>query len=88
MGTSLMTVLPELLQNLEGGIVLFGMTLPPLYGLSQLILSGLLIVVIIFRPQGLLGCWEFSWSRLFGRQNAASGGGDGRAGAEAGDVGM
>jgi len=66
-GTALMTIFPELLRNLEGGITIFGTTLPPLYGLSQLILSSLLIIVIIFRPQGLMGRWEFSW-QLFGRQ--------------------
>jgi branched-chain amino acid transport system permease protein len=75
-GTSLMTILPELLRNLEGGISLFGMTLPPLYGLSQLILSSLLIIVIIFRPQGLLGRWEFSWQQLFKRRTAISEGGE------------
>lgn len=64
-GTTLMTIVPEVLRTLEGGITVLGLTLPPLYGLSQLILASLLMVVIIFRPQGLLGRWEFSW-RLFG----------------------
>lgn len=66
-GTTLMTILPEFLRNIEGGVTLFGMTLPPLYGLSQLILCTLLIVVIIFRPRGLMGRWEFSW-QLFQRR--------------------
>ncbi|MGE5453704.1 MAG: branched-chain amino acid ABC transporter permease [Methylocystaceae bacterium] len=63
-GATLMTVLPEVLRLLEGGAVVFGYTLPPLYGLSQLILASLVIVVIIFRPQGLIGRWEFSWKRI------------------------
>ncbi|MEA1959710.1 MAG: branched-chain amino acid ABC transporter permease [Bacillota bacterium] len=63
-GASLMTILPELLRNLEGGISLMGVTLPPLYGLSQLILAVLVILVLIFRPQGIMGRWEFSWKHF------------------------
>jgi branched-chain amino acid transport system permease protein len=62
-GAALMTSLPEVLRYLEGGMIIFGVTVPPLYGLSQLILACLVIVVIIFRPQGIMGRWEFSWKR-------------------------
>lgn len=72
-GTTLMTIVPEVLRTLEGGVTIFGVTLPPLYGLSQLILASLLVMVIIFRPQGLMGRWEFSW-QLFGRRRGAMAG--------------
>ncbi len=63
-GALLMTLVPELLRNLESGITLWGITLPPLYGLSQIILAMALILIILFRPNGLLGRWEFSWTRF------------------------
>ncbi|HBE79454.1 MAG TPA: branched-chain amino acid ABC transporter permease [Firmicutes bacterium] len=63
-GALLMTLIPELLRNLESGITLWGINLPPLYGLSQIILAIALILVILFRPNGLLGRLEFSWTRL------------------------
>ncbi len=63
-GATLMTIVPELLRNLEVGITIFGMSIPPLYGLSQIILAGALILVIFFRPHGLVGNWEFNWNFL------------------------
>ncbi|HNX92815.1 MAG TPA: branched-chain amino acid ABC transporter permease [Syntrophomonas sp.] len=63
-GAAVMTIIPELLRNLEVGITIMGMTLPPLYGLSQLILAALVVIVIIFRPQGIMGRWEFSWQHF------------------------
>ena len=61
-GALLMTLVPELLRNVEQGVTLFGMSLPPLYGLSQVILAIALILVILFRPNGLMGRQEFSWT--------------------------
>jgi branched-chain amino acid transport system permease protein len=66
-GSLIMTLLPEILRNFEGGGEVFGIALPPMYGLSQIILASLLIVIIIFRPQGIMGTKEFSWS-LFGKK--------------------
>jgi branched-chain amino acid transport system permease protein len=68
-GAGIMTILPELLRNLEGGITVIGFTLPPLYGLSQLILAVLVILVIIYRPQGIMGRWEFSWKHFSKKQS-------------------
>ena len=51
-GALIMTFVPEYLSTLEAGITLFG---HPLYGAAQLILSALMIVIIIFRRQGIVG---------------------------------
>jgi branched-chain amino acid transport system permease protein len=51
LGASILFIIPEALRFLETG---------RLFGLSQLILAVLLIVVMIFRPQGLLGRGEIS----------------------------
>lgn len=71
-GATLMTIVPEALRNLEVGITIFGISLPPLYGLSQIILAGALMLVIFFRPRGLTGKWEFSW-KLFAKARSSRG---------------
>ncbi len=56
LGAVLVTLIPELILNkLERGIDLFGIHLPQMYGVSQVIMSIALIIVIILRPKGLLG---------------------------------
>ena len=60
LGAALMTIVPEALRNLEVGMTVFGLSLPPLYGLSQIIMAVTLILIIFFRPRGLAGTWEFS----------------------------
>lgn len=64
LGAALMTIVPEALRNLEVGMTVFGLSLPPLYGLSQIIMAVTLILIIFFRPRGLAGTWEFSWKRF------------------------
>lgn len=54
-GAVLLTALPEALRLLEGGFSLGGLRVPPLFGASQLVLSVLLILVMIYRPSGLFG---------------------------------
>ena len=54
-GSLIMTFVPEYLSGLESGINLFGLQIPPLYGAAQLILSALMIVIVIFRRQGIVG---------------------------------
>lgn len=63
-GALFMTFVPELLMPLESGFNLFGMAVPSLYGISNIIMAIFLILVIIFRRQGLLGSSEIlleSW---------------------------
>ena len=64
LGALFMTFVPELLVPLESGFNLFGIAVPSLYGLSNIIMAIFLILVIIFRRQGLLGSSEIlldSW---------------------------
>jgi branched-chain amino acid transport system permease protein len=68
-GVLAVSVLSELLRNLERGFSLAGLVLPPLYGASQIVLGALFILVMIFRPRGIMGDFEISFGRLGGLIN-------------------
>ncbi|MBX6322723.1 MAG: branched-chain amino acid ABC transporter permease [Rhodospirillaceae bacterium] len=63
-GVVVVTVLSELLRNLERGFVIGGLEAPPLYGASQIVLGVIFILVMVFRPWGLMGDVELSPGRL------------------------
>ncbi len=52
LGAVLLTLLPELLRQVETALAGGG---TPVYGLSQIIIAILAALVLIFRPQGLMG---------------------------------
>ncbi|MDQ7829911.1 MAG: branched-chain amino acid ABC transporter permease [Armatimonadota bacterium] len=60
----LLTLVPEGLRRLEQGAVVAGLTIPPLFGLSQIVLACALVLVMIYRPEGLLGQAEVGWRPL------------------------
>ena len=64
-GSILMTYIPELLAPLESGLRILGTRLPELYGVSNIILAVLLIVIIIFRRQGIMGYSEIITESIF-----------------------
>ena len=64
-GSILMTYIPELLAPLESGLRILGTRLPELYGISNIILAVLLIVIIIFRRQGIMGYSEIITESIF-----------------------
>ncbi|MCB0195661.1 MAG: branched-chain amino acid ABC transporter permease [Anaerolineae bacterium] len=53
-GAAVVTVVSELLRDLEGGFDLGPLTIPELPGLVQLAVAVLIMVILIFRPEGLL----------------------------------
>jgi branched-chain amino acid transport system permease protein len=56
LGTVLVTLVPELILNkLERGIEIFGFQFPQMYGVSQVIMSVALIIILIIKPRGILG---------------------------------
>jgi branched-chain amino acid transport system permease protein len=58
------TILSELLRNAERGINLGIFQVPPVYGASQIIMAVIFILLIIFRPDGIMGKRELDFSRI------------------------
>jgi branched-chain amino acid transport system permease protein len=65
-GVIVVMVLKELLRNLERGFTLFGTEVPARYGAAQIVLGVIFILVMIFRPRGLLGDFELSFRGITG----------------------
>ncbi len=65
-GALLMTLAPELLRDVEKGFTLGPVHLPESFGLAQIILAVLFIVVMIFRPSGLFGERDIGIDRVIG----------------------
>jgi len=54
-GTLLISALVEIVRNLENGFIFFGREIPALWGITQFCLSGVILLVLYFRPSGLIG---------------------------------
>ena len=72
-GVVVVSVLSEVLRNLERGLDLGGVTIPPLYGAAQIVLGTIFILVMIFRPSGLMGDRELTLGRLLKQRKPTEG---------------
>ena len=63
-GTTLVTLAREGLRQVEAGINNSGMFSWEVYGLTELVLAVFLIVVLIWRPSGVIGGQELTWPLL------------------------
>lgn len=59
-GTFIITAIVEAVKPIESGKVVLGVDFPPIWGLTQIILSLMILLVMYKRPAGLLGSHEFS----------------------------
>lgn len=64
-GAAGITILSEVLRNAERGINLGIVQIPPVYGASQILMAVIFILLIIFRPEGIMGKREFDFGRIF-----------------------
>lgn len=85
LGAAIITVLLEWLRIMEEPMTLFSLAIPGVPGMRMVIFALALLLIILFRREGLMGMREFSWdaflaflSRPFNRvrhRDAAPGGG-------------
>jgi branched-chain amino acid transport system permease protein len=73
-GTVLVTLTIEVLRRLEGGFNLFGFAMPEAFGLTQAGLCVMILLVMYWRPAGLLGRLELDELRWKARTPRQSGG--------------
>ncbi len=57
-GTILLTIVSEFLRHFESGIVLFGIRTPEIFGTTQIGIGLVILFVMYFRSDGLLGRFE------------------------------
>ncbi len=85
LGVVFVTVVSEILRNAERGFDLGFFRVPPMYGVSQVIMAVLLMLIIVYRPKGLLEESETTIASIFrafglsgfSRGRTGSGGGSG-----------
>ena len=66
-GAAVLTFLPQFLANFSTGFTIFGINVPQINGLTNIVMSVLFIVMIIFRKQGVTGSSEYLVGSLFNR---------------------
>jgi branched-chain amino acid transport system permease protein len=59
-GVICVSLLSELLRSVERGFTIGDITIPALYGASQIVLGFIFILIMIFRPKGIMGEQELS----------------------------
>ncbi len=64
-GTVSISLLSEILRNAERGLDISFIHIPPVYGASQILMSIIFVLVIIFRPKGIMGGREINISHLW-----------------------
>ena len=72
LGVLLVTLLSEVLRNLERGIDFGAFALPPLYGAARSCWAVIFILIMIFRPSGIMGDRELTLG-LFVRRESKTG---------------
>ena len=71
-GSALVTTMLEWLRFVENPITIGSINIPGIPGMRMVIFSLLLIVVIIFRREGIMGMREFSWNIFFPKSKSKS----------------
>jgi branched-chain amino acid transport system permease protein len=64
-GAAILTFLPQWLSTFESGVTIGKVTLPAMFGLSNIVLAAIFILVIIFRREGIMGRSDYIAEGIF-----------------------
>jgi branched-chain amino acid transport system permease protein len=64
LGAAIITFFTQLARPVQEGFSLFGLEIPSLIGLIQVLIAMIIIIVMIYRPQGLLARHEITWETI------------------------
>ena len=64
---TIFAILMEVLRSVESPMRLFGLNIPGIPGMRMLIFSILLMIVVLFFHQGIMGTKEWSWEWLYNK---------------------
>ncbi|MBE0417601.1 MAG: branched-chain amino acid ABC transporter permease [Coriobacteriia bacterium] len=70
-GTAIVTVLREVLRQVENTLSLSDMFNRDVYGLTELSMAVLMVIILIWRPGGVVGGREVAWPLLRARRRAS-----------------
>ncbi|XWX62910.1 branched-chain amino acid ABC transporter permease [Desulfitobacterium sp. AusDCA] len=71
----IITIATEVLRFLDDGFSIGSFSIPGITGMRMVVFSALLMIVVLFFTQGLMGTKEFTWSKLFNRSKPLAKGG-------------
>jgi len=69
LASGIYVIMSEFLRVFESPAIVFGISLPGIGGVRVLIFGLMLVLIILFMRNGLLGAKEFSWEWLFSKFN-------------------
>ncbi len=67
-GSVIITFMLEWLRIADAPFSLFGVTVPGVPGMRMVVFALALLLIILFRREGIMGMNEFSWDRLLGKR--------------------
>jgi branched-chain amino acid transport system permease protein len=70
-GTVVVTAAREILRAIENQINVLQIFPQGFFGFTEVVLAIVLILILVFRPAGILGSREISWPRLVRKPKAA-----------------
>lgn len=68
LGVVAVTAILEVLRLAEKGFTVGGLAIPPRPGLAELVLAAVILLVLLFRPNGIMGAREFAAPRFLRRR--------------------
>lgn len=63
----IITIATEVLRFLDDGFSIGSFSIPGITGMRMVVFSALLMIVVLFFTQGLMGTKEFTWNKIFNR---------------------